>query len=169
MSSSSSTFVFFGAWNGVEMAHRRSPRAHFERCTLRGFIFPPCLPDMVVVDVQNMRDSDLAETHETSHMLITALETLPSSPHLKKAACNRPTTSFMLYSWTAVISGTEGDGSFTLPPDSYLPSYPPDNLQEWDGHRVHLVSMPGWRILPALTEFEDPTDSINLQSHAGSV
>jgi len=55
------------------MVYRHNIRV-CERRTLRGFAFPPCLLDMVVVDVEGL--CDLAGIHETSHMLTAALETL---------------------------------------------------------------------------------------------
>ena len=47
---------FLGCLDNVEITYRCDLRAQ-ERRTLRGFSFPPCLPDMVVVDVQNLCDA----------------------------------------------------------------------------------------------------------------
>lgn len=94
--------IFLGSLDSVEIAHRRNPRVH-ERHTLRGFSFPPCLPDMVVVDadVQNLCDPrSCRNARDRSHVQNRCAWNLPSSPCLKTTG-NR-------FHWTRVISGMKG-------------------------------------------------------------
>ena len=65
--------------DSVEIARQHDSREQ-KRLTLRGFNFPPCLPDMVVVDVQDRCNSDLHLAGAASHMLIAALEVSIISP-----------------------------------------------------------------------------------------
>lgn len=77
-------FVIFllrllGILDSIEIARRHDSRGQ-KRLTLRGFNFPPCLPDMVVVDVQDRCNSDLHLAGAASHMLTAALEFSIISP-----------------------------------------------------------------------------------------
>lgn len=72
-------FIFFRlrllrSLDSVEIARRHNLRGQ-KRFTLRGFSFPPCLLDMVVVDVKTSGTQILIlpkYMHVTSHMLIAA-------------------------------------------------------------------------------------------------
>lgn len=108
----------------VEMAYRCDLPVRGSR-TLRGFNFPPCLLDMVVVDDQ-VRDSDLPGFHAANHM--HSCYQFASPPALKhpqlvlsslclKPMANRTTHNLAFCSWrTAVISGMKETAAARCPP-----------------------------------------------------
>ena len=141
--------VFLRSLDNVEIAYR-NPRVH-ERLTLRGFNFPPCLPDMVVVDadVQNQCDpKPCRNTRDRSHAWSTSLRfsNLISSPE-----DHREPDHYWSYlvqeDWSDIRNEKDGE---MRPASRYLQtrtdrsSYHLNSLQECPGHSLHVVYVFKW-------------------------
>ena len=171
-SSSLSAFAFFGAWTTlrwlIDMIHyvRRSR-------TLRGFNFPPCLLDMIVVDDQ-LRDPDIPGLHATNHMLSIPQPASFETPTTRSIISLPETYSQSDYTQPYVAQlahcshiWNERDRSCTLPPGflSAIISY--ELLRE----KV-LVVVFLWFLCPysprgpfILSQSEDPRGLIDLLKH----